>query len=211
MPTQRNSTRQSRKISGGAASRSSATSGNGRPDDQPALIDVFDSRLGWFGLQYSGRTVKRIQFGFQSADEVLRSAQPSGELRKQASPADLGWRAAIQAFAAGERVSFSDWEIDISWMTPFQEQVIAACRRIASGNTTTYGMLATSVGSPGAARAVGSVMRTNRFPIVVPCHRVIGSNGIGGFSASDGVTTKRRLLELERATGFSRQTQMQFD
>ena len=84
-------------------------------------------------------------------------------------------------------------------MTPFQKQVIRTCREIPYGETLTYGELAVKAGSPGGARAVGTTMRTNRFPIIVPCHRVVGANGLGGFSASQGVQTKRRLLEIENA------------
>jgi methylated-DNA-[protein]-cysteine S-methyltransferase len=68
------------------------------------------------------------------------------------------------------------------------------------GRVRTYGELAAAAGSAGAARAVGSVMAKNRHPIIVPCHRVVGSAGsLGGFSARDGINMKRRMLELEGA------------
>ena len=80
-------------------------------------------------------------------------------------------------------------------------RVIAACRRIPWGETRSYGDLATECGSPGAARAVGSVMAKNRYPLIVPCHRVLAAGGdIGGYSAADGLVMKRRLLAAEGLT-----------
>ena len=77
-------------------------------------------------------------------------------------------------------------------------QVVRACRKIGRGRTRTYGELAAAAGSPGASRAVGSVMAKNRFPIIVPCHRVVGAGGsLGGFSAPTGLNLKERMLALE--------------
>src|SRR5437762_530922 len=72
----------------------------------------------------------------------------------------------------------------------------------------TYGDLSAAAGAPGAARAVGNVMAQNRYPIIVPCHRVVGSAGsLGGFSARDGISMKRRMLEMEGAEiGQTRRT-----
>ncbi len=95
--------------------------------------------------------------------------------------------------------SFSDVKIDESTLTPFTRRVYAACRAIPVGETVTYGQLATVVGSHGASRAVGSAMSRNRVPIIIPCHRVVGSDGkLCGFSAPGGLATKRNLLSLER-------------
>jgi methylated-DNA-[protein]-cysteine S-methyltransferase len=94
--------------------------------------------------------------------------------------------------------------LDLTELTDFQRRVSLACRQIAWGNTCTYGELATRIGSPRAARAVGSVMARNRLPIVIPCHRVLGTAGrLGGYSAPGGLDTKRRLLQLEGIRVFS--------
>jgi methylated-DNA-[protein]-cysteine S-methyltransferase len=106
----------------------------------------------------------------------------------------------LRLYAAGKRIRFSDVTIDETHLTPFARRVVAACRRIKWGRFRTYGELAVECGSSGAARAVGQVMAQNRFPLVVPCHRVLGANGsLGGFSAPQGLPMKRRLLELEQA------------
>jgi methylated-DNA-[protein]-cysteine S-methyltransferase len=107
----------------------------------------------------------------------------------------------LRAFASGKRNDdFLDVPLFVSDMTPFQQAIIECCRRISAGDTLSYGGLANTAGYPGAARAVGRVMASNRFPLIVPCHRVVAANGaIGGFSAPDGIDMKRRLLAPERA------------
>lgn len=83
--------------------------------------------------------------------------------------------------------------------TIFQKAVWKTCRRIPFGKTRTYGALAESAGSPGAARAAGSAMAANPLPVFVPCHRVVPNNGgIGRYSGGRGVETKQKLLELEK-------------
>ncbi len=82
----------------------------------------------------------------------------------------------------------------------------AAARLVGPGEMCTYGDLARAVDSPGGAQAVGRAMGSNPFPIVVPCHRVLSSTGaLHGFSAPGGIVTKRRMLEIERAPGFTQQ------
>jgi methylated-DNA-[protein]-cysteine S-methyltransferase len=104
----------------------------------------------------------------------------------------------LTRYAVGERVDFSHVLLDLDYLTPLGRQVIAACRRIPAGSVRTYGELAADCGAPGAARAVGSVMAKNRYPLIVPCHRVVGAAGsLGGYSAPDGLRMKRRLLAME--------------
>jgi methylated-DNA-[protein]-cysteine S-methyltransferase len=105
-------------------------------------------------------------------------------------------RAAVRAYFEGERTVFSI-RLVLDGATPFQRAVIRACRRIPYGARCGYGELAARAGYEGAARAVGTVMARNRHPLVVPCHRVVSSGGIGGFSGPGGVTLKRAMLELE--------------
>ena len=81
--------------------------------------------------------------------------------------------------------------------TPFQAQVLKALQRVPYGETRSYGELARAIGRPKAARAVGTANGNNPLPIVIPCHRVVGSNGaLTGFGG--GLPTKRYLLDLER-------------
>jgi methylated-DNA-[protein]-cysteine S-methyltransferase len=116
------------------------------------------------------------------------------------SPAQRKLLKRLAAAATGANDDFRDVELDLSHLRPFARRVVQRCRTIPPGKTMTYGQLAAACGSPRAARAVGSVMRTNRYPLVVPCHRVVGSGGsLGGFSAPNGIATKRQLLAAEGA------------
>jgi len=100
------------------------------------------------------------------------------------------------AYFAGDGYEFGDVDVDLDGVTPFQRALAEALRSIPYGETVTYGELAALAGSPNAPRAAGTFCAGNRFPVVIPCHRVVAADGIGGFG-SLGVDYKRRLLELE--------------
>ncbi len=103
----------------------------------------------------------------------------------------------ISEYLEGKRRDFA-LPIDWSMMTPFQEQVLRATDSIPYGGVSTYSEIAQKVGKPGAARAVGSAEAANPVPIVIPCHRVIGSDGkLHGYGGRGGITTKAWLLKLE--------------
>ena len=102
----------------------------------------------------------------------------------------------LRAFFAGEPVSFDDVELDLEWCTPFQRAAVEAMRAIPYGEVASYGEVAALAGHPNAQRAVGSVCAANRFSLFVPCHRVVGADGLGSYG-SLGLGYKRRLLELE--------------
>lgn len=111
---------------------------------------------------------------------------------------------AIDAYYHGERVTFRV-KLLYDRTTEFERDVLSACRRIPYGRVRSYGDLARQAGSPGAARAVGSVMARNRHPLIVPCHRVVASgNKAGGFSSAGGISQKLAMLELEGAAGLLR-------
>jgi methylated-DNA-[protein]-cysteine S-methyltransferase len=159
--------------------------------------------MGWFGLVGRGDVVLRVLIGHASAEQVRSAAAravqapASGEVLTEAD-----WnpklRRKFQDFARGIPTDFSDVKLDIGRTTTFRKRVIEAARKIRYGRTLAYGELAAKAGSPGAARAIGTVMATNHFPIIVPCHRVIASGGaIGGFSAPHGIELKKRLLNME--------------
>ena len=96
----------------------------------------------------------------------------------------------------GVPTSYAAFTIDLDWATPLQHELAAAARAIPWGEVVTYGELAALAGRPGAARAAGSFCADNRYSLIIPCHRVVAANGIGGYGTS-GPHLKRRLLELE--------------
>jgi methylated-DNA-[protein]-cysteine S-methyltransferase len=102
----------------------------------------------------------------------------------------------LVAYFAGEQTPFDDVDLDVDGCTAFQLAVVETLRRVPYGETVTYGELAALAGYPNAQRAAGSVCAGNRFPIVVPCHRVVAAGSLGSYG-SLGVGYKRRLLELE--------------
>jgi O-6-methylguanine DNA methyltransferase len=92
---------------------------------------------------------------------------------------------------------FSGYRFNFDGMTPFQRTVLETIFRIPAGETMTYGEVAKAAGKPGAARAVGNVMAMNPIPLILPCHRVVATGGLGGFTG--GLEVKRKLLRLEGA------------
>jgi methylated-DNA-[protein]-cysteine S-methyltransferase len=110
----------------------------------------------------------------------------------------------IVALLAGERRDLREVVLDESGLDEFRLRVYAATRAVGPGAVATYGEIARTIGSPDAARAVGAALGSNPFPIVVPCHRVLAADGaLHGFSAPGGIATKRRMLEIENAPGFT--------
>lgn len=102
----------------------------------------------------------------------------------------------IAAHLAGTPTTYDDIPIDLDWATPLQRDFAAAARAILWGEVVSYGELAALAGRPRAARAAGSFCAENRFSLIVPCHRVVAANGIGGYGSA-GPDLKRRLLALE--------------
>jgi methylated-DNA-[protein]-cysteine S-methyltransferase len=105
----------------------------------------------------------------------------------------------LEAYFAGDSVSFDDVELADEGWTPFQLEVARALRLVPYGEVVSYGDLARIAGHPRAQRAAGTFCARNRFGIVVPCHRVVGADGLGSYG-SLGVEYKRRLLALEGVT-----------
>lgn len=128
------------------------------------------------------------------ANEVVRTTPAdTGPL---SNPAIKSLAEGIQCFLKGEAVQFHLGLIDLGECYGFQRRVLLAEHGIPRGWVSTYGRIAMRLGTPGAARAVGTALARNPFPIIIPCHRAIMSDGrLGGFRG--GLRMKRALLELE--------------
>ncbi|MBW7474789.1 methylated-DNA--[protein]-cysteine S-methyltransferase [Paenibacillus oenotherae] len=104
----------------------------------------------------------------------------------------------LEQYFAGRPVSFEGVPLDLEG-TPFQQSVWMALSQIPHGETWTYTQLANTIGKPSAVRAVGTAVGRNLLPIILPCHRVVGSNGtLTGFRG--GLQMKKELLALEGIT-----------
>jgi methylated-DNA-[protein]-cysteine S-methyltransferase len=113
------------------------------------------------------------------------------------SPVLLRAKAALEAYFDGEGLS-DDLPLNPAG-TAYRQKVWAALRQIPAGETRSYGDIAAVAG--GSARAVGGANAANPIPILIPCHRVLGASGLGGYSGGEGLETKRALLELEKLAG----------
>jgi methylated-DNA-[protein]-cysteine S-methyltransferase len=112
----------------------------------------------------------------------------------------------IVAVMAGTSHDLRSVPLDERDIDDFRRAVYAATRDIPAGTTRSYGEVARAIGRTDGARDVGSALARNPFPIIVPCHRVVAANGaLTGFSAPGGLETKRRMLELEGASGYGQQ------
>jgi methylated-DNA-[protein]-cysteine S-methyltransferase len=157
------------------------------------FTDTFETAFGLFSVAVDAdEAVVATAFGDIDA---LRRRLKSGELQPRAGAANLV-REQIAEYCAGRRRTFS---VPLAGHgTPFQRRVWSALTEIAFGVTRTYGELAAQLGSPSASRAVGRANATNPICLLVPCHRVIGSDGsLTGFAF--GESLKRMLLEHEAA------------
>ena len=162
-------------------------------------IVAFDTALGTCAVRWTEEGIASVRLpGPRTA------ALPRPD--RIAVPPDV--RAAIEGIIAvlgGTARDLAFVGLDERGIDPLRRAVYAATRRIPAGSITTYGEVARAIGriDPEAARDVGGALSRNPFPIVVPCHRVLGANGrLTGFSAPGGLDTKRRMLELEGAPGF---------
>ena len=106
----------------------------------------------------------------------------------------------LMSHLAGQHQELGEIPLDLSDLSPFQRRVAEVLRGTRPGQTISYGEVALLAGRPGAARAVGQAVKANPVLILVPCHRVVGAKGPGGWSAFGTPERKERLLELERIT-----------
>lgn len=163
---------------------------------------LFDTVIGRCGVAWGARGLVGVQLPESSPGAAwarLRRRFPDAiEAEPPAEVEAVIER--IRELLAGGRDDLSDIPLDLEGQPAFNLRVYAIARAITPGETSTYGEVAKAMGEPGAARAVGKALGENPWPIVVPCHRVLGSSGsMGGFSAPGGAETKARLLTLEKA------------
>ena len=131
----------------------------------------------------------------------LRSTIPAERRRVRDRTAPVAERLVhmLERYFAGERVGFERIDLDLDGASPFQRAVARALRAVPYGEVVSYGELALAAGHPNAQRAAGTFCAHNRYPLFLPCHRVVAAAGLGSYGTL-GVEYKRRLLELEGVT-----------
>ena len=160
---------------------------------------VIDSPLGPLWIAVGPKGVLAIHYGAEpSHKELARIVRTYGPgVLPDARRADPVARELDQYFA-GKRKSF-DVAVDLSPLTAFQQRILGATARVAFGDVSTYAQVAAKAGSEKASRAAGQALGSNPIPIVVPCHRILASDGsLGGYAG--GLEAKRVLLQLERGS-----------
>jgi len=157
---------------------------------------TIETDLGWVGVALSAGGLRAVELPLPSRIEAIERMAELGA-HEPASDEELGEiPVAVRALVAGRPAhgALFDW----TGITPFRRAVLEECARIPPGETRSYGWLAEQVGHPRAARAVGRVMATNPWPLFVPCHRVVGSDGsLHGYGG--GLPMKDALLRAEGA------------
>jgi methylated-DNA-[protein]-cysteine S-methyltransferase len=158
-----------------------------------------NSPLGDLWVAVTDRGLAAIEW---SQDEADFGAYLTKRFKRPARPDPEKVAPALQQldeYLRGDRRAF-DLSIDWSLLRPFQRQVLQIVFAIPYGQTRTYSEIAHEIGNPRAARAVGRANATNPMPLVIPCHRVIGSDGkLHGYGGGEGLPTKEWLLKLEGA------------
>jgi len=157
---------------------------------------AFQTKAGWIALVgCDGKLVRSTlpKITLEAAIADVQAGLDGDSVEDRNALGNLPSR--LERYFAGERVDFSDVEIDLDSQGPFHATVQRACQKIPYGTLMTYRDLAAASGNSRAARAAGTAMAKNLVPIIVPCHRVVSSSGIGGFAL--GLEWKRTLLQLE--------------
>ena len=170
-------------------------------------MSVFNTAIGWIGVSGRGKVISNVTIGNSSQAAAAKRLIAAMEGSCSTGDWNLSLKRRLEDFADGMPVDFLDFDLEMGHLSPFMRLVVEKCRQISYGETKSYGELAAMAGSPRAARAVGNTMRSNRCPLVVPCHRIVHSDGrIGNFSAPQGMKLKERLLAMEASSrGISRQ------
>ena len=163
---------------------------------------LFPTAIGACGVAWGARGIVGVQLpeGDEARTRARLKRRFPGAEEAAAPPAVAEAVAAMQALLSGERRELAAVALDMDGVGPLEQRVYEAARAIPPGATLSYGALAARIGEPRAEREVGQALGRNPFPILVPCHRVVATNGgSGGFSAPGGRATKLRLLRIEGA------------
>ena len=158
---------------------------------------VCETAAGWVGIAWSAQGLVAVTLPQATEAEALDRLPPGGDRRPSPGAEILALIDRLRSYFEGEDVTFDD-ALAPSLGTDFQRRVWSITRAIPRGQTRTYGDIAREAGSPGAARAVGQAMARNPWPVIVPCHRVVGHDGqLTGFGG--GLAMKQQMLAMEGA------------
>ena len=161
---------------------------------------IFRTKWGYFGLSGTESALCRTCLPEPEKDKIkarlLDNTSSAGFDAEYFKPL----QERIAAYYEGDRMNFGlEIPLNLNGFRAFSASVLSECRQLQFGRTTTYAGLAAKAGRPAASRAAGGVLARNPLPLIIPCHRVLRTDGsLGGFSAPGGIAVKKKMLELER-------------
>jgi methylated-DNA-[protein]-cysteine S-methyltransferase len=156
---------------------------------------LFETRFGWMAVASRGQGLSKVILPSKSRGNVERLLEGVTGGEYDSTRDLMALESDLVRYYNGRAVDFTRYSLDFTFSTGFQKRVWMAVHEIPYGKTLTYGQVAARIGESGAARAVGNALNANPLPVLVPCHRVVGARGVGGFSG--GPTLKKRMLKLE--------------
>jgi len=163
--------------------------------NQQLSYTIFNTNMGWFGILGSAKGLLSITLPRRSEQEARQRLGDKANGATWAPDSFEDLVARLMTYLDGHRVTFPD-KLDLSPATPFQREVWDITGLIPYGETRSYTWVAAQVKKPGAVRAVGQALARNPLPIIIPCHRVLTSDGrLGGYRG--GIEMKKHLLSLE--------------
>lgn len=161
---------------------------------------VFKTAWGWSAIAFQNEgLLKEVVLPLPLRADVLSRIKDGARiLTANADSPALALSERIQAYFEGSIVQDWNVQLDMAALTPFTRQVLEATRYIGYGHTCYYHDIAETISKPQASRAVGQALARNPLPLIIPCHRVIGVQYPGGFSAPGGIKTKQKLINWEK-------------
>jgi len=164
-------------------------------------FDIFETSAGWVGVLASSKGLRRTTLPEPSPHICIEKLGEEIDGATETPDRFEGLRVKIEEFLSGGSPDFSDEAVDFDDAPVFLRTAWEACRTIPSGETRSYKWLAAAAGRPAAPRAAGQSMARNRLPMIIPCHRVISSDGsLGGYGkGKTRLALKERLLQMEGA------------
>jgi len=159
---------------------------------------IFRTGWGYFGLLGGKKGLLRSCLPVANGREAKKQLLGDLGMCKPDAAFFAGLQEKIRAYFEGGCVDFGNTPVILDGLSEFGTAILTACRKIEYGRTMSYGDVARLAGRGAAGRAVGNILAKNPVPLIIPCHRVIRSDGqIGGFSAGGGIRLKKKMLELE--------------
>jgi methylated-DNA-[protein]-cysteine S-methyltransferase len=162
--------------------------------------NIFLTSWGWVGLAVDRKGLRALVLPEERKEDVLLKIKENSRDNniKEENREFENLIQKIKEYFAGKKIDFLDGQLSLDNYTNFQKKVLQTVRKIPYGETRSYKEVAKAAGHPRAYRAVGNTMKNNPLPLIIPCHRVIKSDGtLGGFSGKEGIVLKKRMIDLE--------------